>query len=648
MSDSTAPNASVLAPNLSLVLERITDGFFALDANWRIAYMNAEARKLLEAPSEILGRFWLDAFPKARGRLFEREYHRAMSAQMPVQFVEFSETAHRWFEVKAYPSQDGLSVYFRDVSERIDAQREIDRNVLRQQALIDFGRAALGGRPFPELVTEAMELLRDIVDVAVVEVYDFERRSGGFTVRAAEGWNVGTAFDPAVPALSHVGSAVSTGEAFACSDMRIEPRARVLATLAEHDVLSCISAVIGTPHEPLGALAVYARSPRTFTAGDVRFVESIAQALAEASAALESNRRMAQVLESIRDAFVAVDRDLRITYVNARMAMFWNVDASEMIGVPIERFTQAFNDNGHALESFRVALVNDRALSFETLFGDRWFETRLYPFSNGVAGYVQDITSRKQEQQRVLGLNAELERRVAERTLQLELANKELESFSYSVSHDLRAPLRAIDGFSQALIEDCEPRLDERGKNYLERVRKAAQRMADLIDALLKLARVARADISYSEVDLSHLVQGVLDELQEGDPDRTVVRAVSPGLRASGEPQLLRVVLENLIGNAWKFTRGVPGARIEVGWSGESKEFYVRDTGAGFDMTYQNKLFGAFQRLHSSEEYEGTGIGLATVARIVHRHGGSIRAVGEVGKGATFFFTLPHGAGGAA
>ncbi len=227
-----------------------------------------------------------------------------------------------------------------------------------------------------------------------------------------------------------------------------------------------------------------------------------------------------------------------------------------------------------------------------------------------------------------------------ERTKQLELANKELESFSYSVSHDLRAPLRAIDGFGIALVEDYNDQLDDRARNYLGRVRKAAQRMADLIDALLKLARVARAAIVYTTVDLSAIVDGFVVELRERDPARAVEFVVEPGLVANGEPNLLRAVVENLIGNAFKFTRETPAARIEFGRNGEG-EFFVRDNGAGFDMAYSNKLFGAFQRLHAVEEYEGTGIGLATVARIIHRHRGSIRAEGSLGAGATFYFKLP-------
>ncbi|MDE2480782.1 MAG: PAS domain-containing protein [bacterium] len=633
-------DGSVLRPDLSLVLERITDGFFALDAEWRFAYMNAEARKLLHAREDFLGVFWLDAFPKARGRLFEREYRRAMRDQRPVQFVEYSQTANRWFEVKAYPSPDGLSVYFRDVTARIEAQQEVERTARRQQALIDFGRAALSGGSYESLVTDAMELVRDVLDANVIELYEYVRPSGTFRVRQALGWERGSALDLADAPLEHVRRAIENGEPFVSSDVRIEARARSLAALAKVGILSCVCVPIGSVRDPLGALVAYHPKPRTVSAVDVRFVEALAQTLAESARALESNRRMAQVLESIRDAFVAVDRELRVTYVNARMASFWSESPLDMIGRPLAHFTDQFADDGISHRHFREALEGDRAVTFELNFTERWLEVRLYPFSDGVAAYVRDITRRKTEQQRIVALNLDLERRVAERTKQLELANKELESFSYSVSHDLRAPLRAIDGFSQALVEDYRERLDDQGRNYLERVRKAAQRMADLIDALLGLSKVARAHISMQPLDLSAIAADVAGDLRDGEPEREVEIEIEAGLEAHGESGLIHAVFANLMGNAWKFTRKSPHPLIRVGRL-PSGEFFVADNGAGFDMAYSNKLFGAFQRLHAADEYEGTGIGLATVARIVHRHGGAIRADGAPGAGATFYFTLP-------
>ncbi len=239
----------------------------------------------------------------------------------------------------------------------------------------------------------------------------------------------------------------------------------------------------------------------------------------------------------------------------------------------------------------------------------------------------------------------ELVKEVAERKKienSLEKANKEMEAFAYSVSHDLRAPLRGIDGFSQALLEDYPDKLDEQGKNYLQRVRSAAQRMGVLIDDLLSLSRVTRSDMRQEAVDLSALAQSIAEEFRETQPERHVAFIITPGLTVSGDVRLLRVLIENLLSNAWKFTGHHPQARIEFGVTQiDGKEtFFVRDNGAGFDMTYANKLFGVFQRLHSQDEFPGTGVGLATVQRIVHRHGGKVWAEGAVGKGATFYFTL--------
>jgi signal transduction histidine kinase len=240
-------------------------------------------------------------------------------------------------------------------------------------------------------------------------------------------------------------------------------------------------------------------------------------------------------------------------------------------------------------------------------------------------------------------LNEELERRVLDRTAQLETANKELEAFSYSVSHDLRAPLRAIDGFSRVLLDEHSAKLDESGRDSLMRVRRAAQRMGILIDDLLKLARVTRAEPVQEEFDFSALAQEVIDMLRGQDPTRDVQVEVMPGLSVNGDSRLLRVALENLLGNAWKFTARQPKPHIEFGAqadNGATTVYYVRDNGAGFDMAYANKLFGAFQRLHTAEEFPGTGIGLATVHRIVRKHGGRIWTESAINQGASFYFTL--------
>jgi light-regulated signal transduction histidine kinase (bacteriophytochrome) len=253
---------------------------------------------------------------------------------------------------------------------------------------------------------------------------------------------------------------------------------------------------------------------------------------------------------------------------------------------------------------------------------------------------LDEIQSRDAE---LVASHALLEDRVRERTVELEAANRELEAFSYSVSHDLRAPLRAMDGFSKAVHEGYAEHLDERGKDYLQRVRAASQRMGQLIDDMLRLSRITRSELRRSDVDLGAQARELIAELRQRDPGRNVEVTIEPEMRVRADPELMRVMLDNLLGNAWKFTNRHQQAHIVFGRLQKDGEtvYYVRDNGAGFDMAYAGKLFGAFQRLHGHDEFEGTGIGLATVQRIVHRHGGRVWAEAEVGRGAAFYFTLP-------
>jgi len=359
--------------------------------------------------------------------------------------------------------------------------------------------------------------------------------------------------------------------------------------------------------------------------------------VAERTRALQ---RQAQIIDQIHDAVVSTDLEGVVTSWNKGAERLFGYTAAEAMGGHIALVypedQRDFLDKGviaplraRGRHETEVRLRRKDGIDFDALLS----LSLLYDdcgAPSGMIGYSMDITARKQA-----------EAALREQKDALTLANQELEAFSYSVSHDLRAPLRAIDGFSQVLLEDYYPQLDEAGRDHLMRVRRAAQRMASLIDQLLELARLGRRELRKAAVDLSALAGAAVQELAEADPGRTVQATIQPSLNAWGDPQLLSIVLDNLLSNAWKYTGNASQPRIEFGAVTRDGQtvYHVRDNGVGFDMRYAERLFGPFQRLHGSE-FEGSGIGLATVQRIVKRHGGRVWAEARPEQGATFFFTL--------
>lgn len=352
-----------------------------------------------------------------------------------------------------------------------------------------------------------------------------------------------------------------------------------------------------------------------------------------------------KLLNATPDAIVIVDTAGQIRIVNDQAVALFGFARDEVVGQPIESLIPARFRHGHPQhrQGYQTgARARPMGGANMPLFGLRkdGSEFRaaisLSPVQTEEGTWaitaVRDITAQENQQAAL--------RRANEAAI---AANRELEAFSYSVAHDLRAPLRSLDGFSQALLEDYGDKLDEGGRDDLRRVRAAAQRMAQLIDDLLSLSRVTRSELHRSRVDLSELAREILDAHRRSAPNREVELAIEGGLVADADARLIGVALENLLGNAWKFTSRKKLAVIWVGAVQKDGEthYFVRDNGAGFDQTYAGKLFTAFQRLHARADFDGTGIGLATVQRIIHRHGGKLWAEGAVDRGATFWFTLP-------
>ncbi|GEM_PF-2243371 len=380
-------------------------------------------------------------------------------------------------------------------------------------------------------------------------------------------------------------------------------------------------------------------------------------ALQEREQALrESQASYREVVESVKEVIFQTDVYGNLVFLNPAWKEITGQEIEQTLNLPLKQFVDPRSHSLFDLWQMRMMEQSfPQGCRYEVSFsrgkqGVGWVEVTQRARTDskgrfaGTSGTLDDVTERKAAEERLKNLNVELEARVKVRTAELETSNRDLEAFSYSVSHDLRAPLRGIGGFAYILEEDFGPQLDEKARGHLKRIRVSTQRMAELIDDLLELSRLSRVSLHLSNINLSEIAQEIFNDLREADPERKIEVVVGENIMAQADPTLIRMVLDNLIRNAWKFTgkRAQPRIEFNVSLHESSRAFFVRDNGAGFDMAYAGQLFQPFTRLHSMESFSGTGIGLATVHRVMQRHQGKIWAEAQIEQGATFYFTLPE------
>lgn len=550
--------------------------------------------------------------------------------------------------------QDGQRLFagiIRDISQRKQAAEELERKARQQAALAELGLFTLEGPDLPTLMEEATHVVGTMLEVELCKVQKLLPGGKSLLLQSGIGWHEGLVGRAEVGAGpdSQAGYTLLVDEPVVVHDLSTETRFSGPPLLHEHGVTSGITVVINTPRGPYGVMGVHTREKRSFSRDETNFLQAVANVLGEGvrrqraeEALLESEQRYRSIFDTAAVGVARVGNDGYFLEVNKCLCQELgysreellsrtfrditdDIDLEEIVGVA-QRMMRGEIDH-HRMEKRYVHKDGSKFWAHLTLSTEKNAEGEHLYFT----AIIKNIDARKEAE---IALKKHAER--------LSEANRELELFNYSISHDLRTPLRGIDGFSKVLLEDYGERLDDAGRRHMQRVRAGAQRIGDLIDALLALSRLTRSDIRHEDVDLSEFARSIAEELKDRQPERYFIILVEDGVRASGDPRLLWVALENLLENAWKFTRDQEQARIEFGVREVNGKdaYFVQDNGIGFDMRYADRLFGAFQRLHPEDRFEGLGMGLVTVQRVIHRHGGKVWTEAEVGKGAAFYFTL--------
>jgi PAS domain S-box-containing protein len=619
-------------------VETLGEAFFVLDSEWRFTYLNQESSNLFATPVEsLLGKVIWQCLPELAGQPLGEELKRAASRGSPSHCENRLADTQTWYEIHAYPSSDGLVVHGRDVTDRKNAA--LERGALSEQ--LEHERA----------------LFRAVVDNIPSGVVLAEAPSGRIIMvnRQLEKF-----LRHSFPSSPNIAS-YPQWEAYHPDGRMLEsheyPLARALQgeAVQGEELLYCHGA--GT-REWMRVGAAPIRSRQGGITGAVVTFDDVDAEKRAALALQESELRYRLVARATNEAIWDWDvpRNV-ITWSGAIHTVFGC--SQEELGTDAAWWGQRLHPEDRETVSTAVAAALDgsaenwcreyrfrKADDTYAVVLDRGFVVRdEQGRARRMIGSMLDVTARRQAEQEIRNLNQDLEARVERRTAELAAANKELEAFTYSVSHDLRAPLRQIDGFTRILGEELGPRLEPEHRSYFQFIQDGTRQMGDLVDDLLRLARVGRQAVRWEPAGLNSVVNAALQNLQADVAGREIEWEIGQLPLVECDPVLLRQVFQNLLGNAIKFTGPRERAVIRVGYIGEDGQrvFFVKDNGVGFNMKYAGKLFGVFQRLHCVEDFPGTGVGLAIVQRIIHKHGGRVWAEAELERGSTFYFTLGSG-----